>query len=403
MSALVGCSGGPVAPEGAPAPSGEVSGVQGSTTGSADGTALRQAVRVDPVSLESTTLGTLRLGGRPRHEVEVVEGGEELRGMVAAINALAQLTVTRSDGTEVRIERGDDRFLPVLEQHWLKAQRGVHLRVAPVGGRAARRVDAWAVRDGKSERLGTLEIDGMDYLNVVGGPLEQRARLGGAIGHHNERPGIPVQIPPPDGQEGKYARVIERGTPEHFGLMRDEVLKTGLVLAREGNGHFDSFVVAGSPPRGDYRWLKVHVGGGLVVVPPVGPVVVHLAGPPGEPLAFRALSYSDVAYDEAGLRAYARGLHGDAQAYTEGATSEVEIAGRRRLALAFRTGADNAAADHVLALWPAIRHLDVGDVITPDGVAIELTTAANGAEPSAPAVLADPTLSRVLDSLLIDL
>jgi hypothetical protein len=243
----------------------------------------------------------------------------------------------------------------------------------------------------------------MDYLSIVGGPDDRRAALGKLAAERNARAGMSVDIPPPDGERGgKWGRIVARGTPLHFAMMRDELLLAGAVLAPDGRKPPGSFTVEGPIGRfSDRRWLSTHVPAQLRVVPPGQGEHLHVVGP--KPLAMRALAYGGVKHDAASLRAYVAKHHGTAPGFVEAEAGELEAAGRKLLALAFRTGEGADAAAKLVALWPELRHDGKGDETGDRGVALELTIAAGDAPPKLADFAAHATIGPMLDALHVDL
>jgi hypothetical protein len=388
-------------PDPAPAPAGS-----GAATASASAVApeLREAVRIDPTSFEATSLGRLRIAGAPPYLAEVVEGGDELRAIVAAMNGLDHVMSAGVSMPPQRVERSSTDFARIMEHGWLKSTHHVELRLPAEAPRPARRFDVWSARDGKSTLLGQVEVDAMDYVRIVGGPVDERAKLGRIVAERNVRGGESVDIPPPDGKEGKWGRLIARGTPLHFAMMRDALLATGLVLAPEGRQVPATYSLEGPIGRfADRRWLSAHVPSALRVIPPGNGVHLHLEGPPGGPLSFRALAYGGVKYDAASLRALVLRSHGNSPGFVEAEAGELELAGRKLLALTFREGEGKAAAARLVALWPDLRHLSEADEHTDRGVALELTIAAGEGPPKLADFAAHPTLGPLIDSLYVDL
>ncbi len=394
--ALLACS-----PDPAPAPSGS-----GAPTASASAPApeLRDVMRIDPTSFEATPLGRLRIASEPPYLAEVVEGGDELRALVAAMNGLDHVTSAGVGMPPQRVERSSTDFARIMEHGWLKKTHHVELRLTAQAPRPARRFDVWGAHDGKSTLFGQVEVDAMDYLRVVGGHADHRARLGKIVAERNARGGESVQVPPPDGEIGKWGRSIERGTPLHFAMMRDLLLQAGLVLAPEGRAVPATYSLEGPMARyGERRWLSAHVPGELRVVPPGNGVYLHLEGPPGGPLGFRALAYAGVPYDATSLRAHVLRSYGSASGFAEGEAGEIELAGRKLLALAFREGEGRAAAARLVALWPDLLHLSDRDERHDRGVALELTIAAGEGPPKLADFAAHPTLGPLTDSFYVDL
>lgn len=407
--ALLACS-----PDPAPAPAGS-----GAATASASTAApeLRDVVRIDPTSFESTPLGRLRIASEPPYLAELVEGGDELRALVAAMNGLDHVMSAGVGMPPQRVERSSTDFARIMEHGWLKKTHHVELRLTAQAPRPARRFDVWGAHDGKSTLFGQVEVDAMDYLRIVGGHDEYRATLGKIVAERNVRSGESVDIPPPDGKEGKWGRLIARGTPFHFAMMRDQLLRAGLVLAPEGRQVPATYSLEGPIGRyADRRWLSAHVPGELRVVPPGNGVHLHLEGPPGGPLGFRALAYGGVKYDLESLRAHVRRSYGRSAGFVagdargvepagvvEGEAGEIELAGRKLLALAFREGGGRFGAARLVALWPDLRHLSKADEYTDRGVALELTIAAGEGPPKLADFAAHPTLGPLCDSLYVDL
>lgn len=394
--ALSACS-----PDPAPAPAGSATATASPSTAAPE---LREAVRVDPTSFESTSLGRLSIAGAPPYLAEVVEGGDELRAIVAAMNGLDHVMSAGVTMPPQRIERTSTDFARIMEHGWLKTTHHVELRLPAEAPRPARRFDVWSARDGKATQIGQIEVDAMDYLRIVGGPADERARLGRVLAERNARGGESVDIPPPEGKEGKWGRLIARGTPLHFAMMRDSLLQAGLVLAPEGRAVPATYSLEGPIGRfADRRWLSAHVPPALRVVPPGNGVHLHLEGPPGGPLSFRALAYGGVKHDAASLRGHVLRNHGNAPGFAEGEAGEIELAGRKLLALAFREGQGPSAAARLVALWPDWLHLSDGDERRDRGVALELTIAAGEGPPKLADFAAHPTLGPLMDSLYVDL
>jgi hypothetical protein len=365
---------------------------------------VRDVVRVDPTTFAATPLGRVRFEGAPPYRAEVVDGGEPLRALVAEMNALDHVMSAGLAMPPQRVERSSRDFPRIMQNGWLKTQHHVELRLPPSELRPARRMDVWGVRDGRAALLGTVDVDTMDYLTVVAGPAEGRAALGKLVAERNQRAGESVDIPPPDGRRGKWGRMIGRGAPLHFAMMRDELLRSGTLLVPSGRQLPDTVTVEGPLSRfGDRRWLSVYVPAGLTVVPPTAGEHVHLEGPPGGPLAFRALAYANVSHDAAALRAHVQSTYGALPGFTDGEAGELEVGGRKLLAQTFRAGAGPGAAARLVALRPIVRHLHEEDETTDGGVALELTIGAGAGTPKVANFAAHPTLGLVLDSLFVDL
>lgn len=395
LVALLACRSEP-----SPAPSGSNSAMAAPSAAAPE---LRAVVRIDPTSFEATTLGRVRVAGAPPYLVELVEGGDALRALVDEMNAVDHVMSAGVTMPPQRVERSSTDFFRILQHGWLKTERHVELRLPASGPRPARRFEVWSAADGKLSALGTVDVDAMDYLLVVGGPDERRAGLGRLVAHRNAKEGESVQIPPPDGErDGKWGRLVARGTPLHFAMMRDELLLAGVLLTPEGRKPPTSFTVEGPTGRfSDRRWLSTHVPPELRVVPPGQGEHLHVEGP--RPLALRALAYGGVKHDAASLRAHVARHHGATPGFTFGEAGELEAAGRKLLALAFRTGDGADAAAKLVALWPELRHDENGDALQDRGVALELTIAAGAAPPTLADFAAHPTLGAMLDALHVDL
>lgn len=397
----------PVGSAGSPtstAPSTSSSSTSSSAAPDAAAPEVRDVVRVDPTRFEVSRLGRVRFEGGPPYRAEVVDGGDALRALVAEMNALDHVMSAGVTMPPQRVERSSTDFFRIMQHGWLKTTHHVELRLPAKALRPARRMEVWSTREGRAARLGTVDVDAMDYLDVVAGPDEQRAALGKLVAERNKRAGESVDIPPPDGKRGKWGRRIARGTPLHFAMMRDELVRAGALLVPEGRKVPESFTVEGPLSRfGSNRWLSVHVTGGLTVVPPGAGELVHLAGPPGGPLTFRALSYDAVRHDAASLRAHVQKKYGALPDFAEGEAGELEIAGRKLLAQTFRSRTGPAGSAHLVALWPHIRNYHEQDETTDGGVALELTIGAGAGAPKVADFAAHLTLGPILDSLYVDL
>lgn len=363
----------------------------------------RVAVRLDKATFEEKRLGTVRFDEKPPFLATVVEGDDALRALVKEMNALDHVMSAGVLGPPQRIVRSEDQFFRIMQFGWLRDTHGVDLRIAGKQGAPVRRLEVMALDDGKNVHLGTVEMNDVHYLAIVAGPTDQRARLHKLLKEMNDRTAESVDVPPPNGQRGKWGRSVERGTAAFLPMLRDRLYKGGALLVPEGRKRPEELKVEGRASRYGGRWLSVHVPGGFTVVPPEKEVELHLAGPPGGPLSFRVLRYDNVKYDGASLKAYVQGLHGKAPAFAEGEVGEVEIASRKLLALPFRTGEGPATAFHLIALWPAAYQLSGGDKIRDEGVAIELTRRGSDAKPTIEAVMNHDDFVTLSDSLFVDL
>ncbi len=363
----------------------------------------RAVVRVDPVTFEETRLGAIRVESKPPFRAEALTKEAKLVALVDEMNALDHvMSAGLTTSPPQRVERSSDEFFRIMQYGWLAKTHAVELRLPSAAGAPPSRFDVVVEESGEPLVLGSVTVDDMSYLAIVAGPTEHRARLGKLVKELNGRTGESVRVPPPSGKRGSYGRGIARGTPGHWPMLRDELYESGAILVPSGTKTPEAVRIEGARSQHGSWWLSVQVPGGLTVVPAADDTLVQLSGPPGGPLGFRVLRYRDVKYDAASLEKYVASLHGSRADYVAGKVTEVEIAGRKLLALPFRTGDGPSASQRLVVLWPAVYHLRKADEQREVGVAIELTARGDG-PPDAKRPLEHDTLAWVLASLFVDL
>jgi hypothetical protein len=349
-------------------------------------------VRVDPEGRE-THLGRVRVDDSPPFRATFVDGGDELRTLVDAANALPDFTY--NDGSPV-VRASDPRWFDFLRREWIGQTHGLVLRVASEST-AVSRYRLLVVDDGEHVSLATLEMNDMGYLRVLDGPAEHRERVRTLIDASNAQDSQSIEIPPPDGEIGQWAKAIRRGTPEFFVMLRHALYgQHDALLIAEARAMQQAVQQPQAVTVLENRGLRVRVPAGLSSTDVAYPTIVSLSGPPGGPLGVLVIEYDDMPDTDAALLARVEALHGHDPHFEAGPAIEVDIGGQRWRAATCRTGSSLGRATHLIIAWSPtldlVRDGERGD----DGYLVALTL---GGEVEAQALLDHPLLGSVIDSL----
>lgn len=350
----------------------------------------------DVVGEDGARRGTVRFEGGPPWKAEAVDG--DVGGLVERMNALDHVLASSLSGERPRIARTEDQFFRILRYGWLAEEAHVVLRV-PRSGAGTTSWTAYLARGDAWTPLASVSLDDRHYATIVEGKGDVSV-LQRAVASLNGRDAGSMDIAPPPGERGSWGRGVPRGSIEHLDLLRADLAGQDLVLVASDVGigepvQWLTLSTASAPRLG---WIGVPAS--LSGSTPGSPIVRSFSGPPGGPLGVVVRTYEGAAPTDAGIAAQVAAHYGSDDTYAPGVPVDVAVGGRTLRGLTFRTGRENARADHLLVAWPTLER-QTGETPSDEGVSIEVYASGRGDAVDLPALLATPAARIALATLTV--